>query len=69
MNLIHNLIYSTGWFSNTDPTPAYTNGEQDKEIEKAMDSDSDELRGDLVHSGYNTAVEKIRETEYPQLQG
>ncbi|KAF8422908.1 pyridoxal phosphate-dependent transferase [Tirmania nivea] len=33
-----------------------------------MDPGADTVRSDLVRSGYNTAVEKIRETEYPQLQ-
>ncbi|KAF8443628.1 pyridoxal phosphate-dependent transferase [Terfezia claveryi] len=33
-----------------------------------MDSDADEVRATLVRNGYNTAVEGIRATEYPQLQ-
>ena len=69
MNLIHNLIASTGWFSNTGPTPKYPDGQQVQENPDAMDSIAGKVRKELVCCGYNPEVENLRETEYPHMKG
>lgn len=69
MNLIHNLIHSTGWFSTIDPTLDHSNGEQVQETEKVMDPAADKVKNELVDNGYNQAVDAIIEKEYPLLRG
>ncbi|KAF8477551.1 pyridoxal phosphate-dependent transferase [Kalaharituber pfeilii] len=66
MNLLHNLIKSTGWLSIADRAPLDDN--DDRNTQEEMDSHAGELRNELVQNGYNAAVDKLRAKEYPQLE-